>query len=128
VFKLICFSILFVVCTSVIGTELGDPTRPMGYHEAQLSKSASDSGEEYLPLKVGLDPQKFKLQGIFIAKSGNSAILNGRRVRLGDSLNNTKLIEIEPGHIVLDGYGEHLKIELLPLMVKKPTPPAAGEK
>lgn len=126
-FKYLLFGVLVFSCLNVQGAELNDPTRPFGYQAMIASGPSDGAGEgDYLPLKLGLDPRQFKLQGIFIAKSGNSAMLNGHRVRIGDMAQNATITGINPSHIIVESNGEKLKIELLSLMVKKAVR-AAGE-
>ncbi len=106
-----------------------DPTRPDGYQEFQPTMGVTEENlvDGYLPLKVGFDSNQFKLQGIIVAPSGNSAMLNGQRVRVNDHVFDVTVVEIEPGYIVLEGNGDHLKLELFSLSVKKSAQRKAGD-
>ncbi len=124
-FKLINGIFACMVCGSAFAAELADPTRPAGYQEFQPSPVVGQ--DDFLPLKVGLDPNQFKLHGIITAKSGNSAMLNGRRVRVGDDIIGVMVTKIEPTYIVLERNGDRLTLELLSLRVKQSADRSAGE-
>ncbi len=118
--------LMLVICSIANSAELTDPTRPFGYQASQLSPVEGQT-ENYLPLRIGLDPNQFKLHGIIAAKSGNSAMLNGRRVRVGDAVLGSTVTEIKPTHVLLEGNGDSLRLELLSLKVKYAPQRTAGE-
>jgi len=129
VFNSTQYILLCLLCTNVVAGELSDPTRPVGYVDMQPVSTSENSGvdEGYLPLKIGLDPSNYRLQGIIVSRLGNSAMVNGNRVRVGDQADGATVAEIEPGYIILESHGEHLKVKLLSLRVKQLVKRSGGE-
>lgn len=89
-----------------IAAPLPDPTRPADY----IPSTKVDVEE---PESV-----EWKLNGITISSRGNSAIINGRVVTVGDQVASATVFEILPTGVVLDVGGNHMTVGLLPQTVK----------
>lgn len=113
-------SALLFTLTPVWG-ELRDPLQPYGFRQVQTGQlEAMDSM---------FDANSLRLSGIFIGPDGNSAMINGSRLRIGDQVSGAQLVTIKPQLIELDIDGDRIKIELLPITVKTPAKdlPGGGE-
>lgn len=108
----LCMILCFLPAT-VWGAEqeLPDPTKPFGFDI-----------EPELIIQQPTDRQKnvtWQLTGIRIAKSDRSAILNGRVVRVGDSVNGARVLEIEPAWVVIEHEKKRIRLELLDYDIKQ---------
>ncbi len=92
---------------------------PYGFRQTHIGGSP----ETMAPM---FDANSLRLSGIFIGPDGNSAVINGRRLRIGDQIAGAQLVAIEPRLIELDLEGERIKIELLPIIVKTPAKELSG--
>lgn len=99
--------------------ELRDPMEPYGF--LQPSLSVARDGRE-----PTFDANSLRLSGIFIGPQGNSAVINGRRLRVGDEIADAQLIGIENQAVELERDGERITIELLPITVKTPARVLSG--
>ncbi len=108
----ITLSLLLLVLMPAQG-ELRDPTEPHGFRQAQPGGSVTAATPIF-------DANSLRLSGIFIGPDGNSAVINGHRLRVGDRIAGAQLVNIEPHRIEVDLEGDRIKIELLPISVKTP--------
>ena len=92
------------------GGTLPDPTRPYAF-------TAAVEIQQDLP-KEGV---QWRLNGIRIHEDERSALLNGRIVRAGDSLNGAKVLEIHPAEVVLMQDSQRIVVKLILTGIKKPS-------
>lgn len=84
---------------------LEDPMRPPGSAAVAGSSTAV---------------ARFVLSSTLIARDRRSAVINGRSVGVGDSINGARVIEIQPAQVRLQHQGRQITLSLLPVAVKKP--------
>ncbi|PLX63652.1 general secretion pathway protein GspB [Sedimenticola selenatireducens] len=109
---------LLLILTPVWG-ELRDPLEPYGFRQTHTGGSPETMASMF-------DANSIRLSGIFIGPDGNSAVINGRRLRIGDQIAGAQLVAIEPQLVELDLEGNRIKIELLPIIVKTPAKDLSG--
>lgn len=63
----------------------------------------------------------FNLSSTLIAQGRRNAVINGRRVSVGDTINGAKVEEIMPTRVKLHYAGKSRTIHMLPITVKKPS-------
>ena len=78
---------------------LVDPTRPHGWQAVTTPDGESE------PAAV-----VFKLQGTFNMAGRRSAVINGRRVGVGDRVSGAEVIEIGKDRVVLEVDGEDMEL------------------
>ena len=79
---------------------LFDPTRPQGWQAPEVTQDGQ--GE---PAAAVL-----KLQGTFNMAGRRSAVINGRRVGVGDRVSGAEVIEISKDRVVLQVDGERMEL------------------
>jgi MSHA biogenesis protein MshK len=86
--------------------QLRDPTRPPSFSAArpEAAEAASD----------------LVLQTVLVSPERRNAIVNGRLVRVGDSVSGMRVIEIRESAVVLRGPGEQRTLSLFPAVEKRP--------
>lgn len=89
--------------------ELPDPTRPADYSEPVMQ----DLYE--LPKEL----VEWKVTVIRISGTERSAIVNGRLVRTGDEIGPARIVEINPGNVVLDYEDKQVAVRLYNEVVHK---------
>lgn len=97
---------LILPCAPGLAAPLPDPTRPADYAPSTRVDSAETEEMEW------------KVNGITIAPRGNSAIINGQVVTVGDQVASATVFEILPTGVVLDVRGNRMTVGLLPQTVK----------
>lgn len=63
----------------------------------------------------GMDERQrapFRLQSILLAPERRIAIIDGQRLRVGDTLGDAEVRAIEPGRVVLDRGGERIELNI----------------
>ena len=97
------------LCLSSIALaqQLKDPMRPAGL---------SSSGTRNAIVRA----RNYRLSSTFIARGHKSAIVNGRRIQVGDMIGNARVVEILPTEIRLRRDGRTTMLRLLPITVKTP--------
>ncbi|TDY04073.1 hypothetical protein [Thiohalophilus thiocyanatoxydans] len=83
--------------------QLDDPTRPPGYR---------------LPGGTQTGPS-WHVNTIKIGERERIAIINGKRVRVGDSVDGARVMDIQPGHVRLRYKQEVIAIRLVPETIHK---------
>ena len=73
-----------------------DPTRP----------SAS------VPQVADMRQQEYRLTSLITGKKKNLAVINGKRVQVGDRLEDARVVAISPNGVLLDLRGEQIFISL----------------
>jgi len=114
-----CFLLLILFSISVQAGELRDPMEPYGYLSAINGQLEETMGN-------ALDGNTLRLSGIFVGPRGNSAVINNRRVYVGEQIDGAQLVTIEPHAVELELQGDRIKIELLPISVKAPAKALSG--
>lgn len=92
-----------------------DPTRPYGYGQAPVIVEEAE-----LPKELAT----WKLNGIRIAGEDRQAILNGKVVHVGDEVDRAKVLEINPGNVLLEYENKHIIVRLLDVEVKRAQAPS----
>lgn len=95
-------SLLLLLLSTTAGAQ--DPTRPLVTPTAQPMAPAEQSAEQ---------PLHLKLQAIFSGQQA-SAIIDGQRYQVGDSIQNYRLARIKADHVLLEGQGKPLTLTLFP--------------
>ena len=99
-----------VAATMAPSDTLTDPTKPVDY--------LPDSGQTR-PLVDEL--ADWRLTAVRISKDGNSAVLNGKIVRVGDIVGRARVADIKPGMVIVDLDRRQQDIRLHGAWVKKQT-------
>ena len=95
-----------------------DPTRPPSFG---MSREASDaSGSD--------DTEELSLQAVFQAESRRVAIVNDRRVGVGDIVRSARVVSIEGDRVTLRRRGQTIELELIPMAVKRRPESGRGER
>ena len=79
---------------------LVDPTRPHGWRAPEVARDAQ--GE---PQAAAMN-----LQGTFHTAGRRSAVINGRRVAVGDRISGAEVIEISKDRVVVEVDGERMEL------------------
>jgi MSHA biogenesis protein MshK len=88
---------------------LVDPTRPVAF--------VAPAGG----LREG--ERKLQLQAIYVGEMRREAVINGRTVRVGDTLEQAKILAIGPGRVSYSKNGNEGELVLLPRVLQ----PVQGE-
>lgn len=83
--------------------EVRDPTRPPTQAEIQAWFDNGPESEQRSP---------FRLQSILLAPDRRIAVIDGQRLRLGETLKDAQVKAIEPGRVVLEREGERIELTL----------------
>ena len=97
-------SLLIVAISGQVQAELRDPTKPYGY-SPQVVQS------------VGLE-EEIILDGIIKGPQGMSAVINGKRFRVGDKAHGRTVIAVEGDRVVLEVEGKQQTLYLLSGKIK----------
>lgn len=89
--------------------ELVDPTRPVAF-----------VGPVGRPKETANQP---KLQAIYLGENRREAVINGRTVKVGDVVDQVKILAIAPGRVRYIKNGKEGELVLLPRVLQ----PAQGE-
>lgn len=108
----ILFALLFASPAGAVNDSLVDPTRPAGF-SIVVPAAGPDQSRVAAP----------KLQAVFSIGSQYSALIDGRRVHVGDQLAGYRVQAIGRGGVRLQGDGEPLVLRLADSGIKK----ASGE-
>ena len=99
---------------------LPDPTRPANYSARLLSK-------EVLPLQL----INWDVRAIRTSASGRNAVVNGKLVRIGDTLESATIVDITPATVVINLDRKQLVLRLMPEDIKtratEPTGPVTED-
>lgn len=96
---------LFAIAVLTASTPLlADPTRPPGPEEIRAFLAGEPDGQRQ---------PGWRLQSVLISDDRRIAVINGRRVTVGDRLAGAEVIDIQPGRAKLRHRGGdiHLNIE-----------------
>lgn len=107
--------ILGLILATATQAELRDPTRPPGYRNGAGSQQQAVTGDKGL-----------RLSGIISGPGGNSAVINGRRLRPGHSVDGARVLAVTPELVKIERNGNRFTMELLPNPVKTPVARKTG--
>ena len=97
----VCLSIAFGIAAVVRAADpLSDPTRPEIAAETQSTTTPST-------------PEALVLHAILHAEDRRLAVVNGRRVVVGDFVDGAHVLAIEADHVRVERAGETLELELV---------------
>ncbi len=96
---------LGLVFAAPVGAQLDDPTRPPGYRL-------------YVPGGKSAAPS-WHVDTIKIGERQRIAVINGKRVREGDSVSGARVLAIQPGYVQLRYKQEDMVIRLIPGGIRK---------
>jgi hypothetical protein len=106
--SLLVLALPALVVTSPLYAEAqADPMRP---------PSATSSGSVSSRKAV----QYYHLSSILISPGHRSAIINGKRVSVGERIGRARVTEIRGNEVTLSIAGKTRKLTLIPLSIKKP--------
>jgi MSHA biogenesis protein MshK len=104
-FMLPLFVLALPMMASAQGAEeLIDPTRPVAF-AAPVGKKTQEEN-------------KLQLQAIFFGESRREAVINGKTVKVGDVVDQAKILVIGPGRVRFEKNGEKGELVLLPTVSK----------
>lgn len=89
---------------------INDPMRPPG--KAMLAATAS--GKQAVAAR-------YRLDSVIIAPNRRQAIINGKRLSLGERIGNATLIDVQATQVTLRLAGKPYIVTLLPLSIKTPS-------
>ena len=87
-----------------------DPMRPPGKALTAGAKAGKKAVSE-----------RYRLDSIIIGPERRQAIINGRLLGLGESIDGSKLIEVQATQVTLQVAGKPYVLTLLPLSIKMPS-------
>jgi MSHA biogenesis protein MshK len=102
--RLISFAAASVLAGAALAQPLADPTRPPMQGPAELRQSEAPST---------------RLQSVLISAGRNTAVIDGRAVRVGDRVGDAVLVSIEPSEVTLQRGAAVERLTLLPGGVEK---------
>jgi MSHA biogenesis protein MshK len=104
--RFVIASLIAVSMADGFAQQLRDPTRPPG-----VGASRAGFAEAV--------PSDLVLQTVLVSPERRNAIVNGRLLRVGDSISGMRVIEIRESAVVLRGPGELRTLSLFPLVEKR---------
>ena len=99
-------AILFLLILPVLTSardDVPDPTRPPTQAEIEAWFGTGSGARDRVP---------FDLQSILLGPERRIAIIDGRRLRVGESLDNAEVTAIEPGRVTLLRAGERIELRI----------------
>jgi hypothetical protein len=109
----LCLLLLLVPGLATAAT-LRDPTRP--------PDSLSVAGDVVEP-----GPSRWRLQGMFYRDGSRSALVNGRRVGVGDRVDGARVVSVDDRAVVLQRDGDRFELTPADPRVKRPATVSAHE-
>lgn len=94
----------FDLARAVEDPALVDPTRPVAF-VAPVGKAEPEE-------------KKMQLQAIFSADGKRKAVINGQTVKVGESVNQAKIVAIDSGRVRFIKNGERGELVLLPTVLQ----------
>lgn len=105
---------IFMPALVLANAELPDPTRPATYVEANDEPVFVEVFNENTKEQIS-----WTLSAIRISDKDKTAIVNGKLVRVGDEINQAKVVEIQPQSVVIDHENKKLIVRLFNDLVIK---------
>jgi len=109
--RILYYIVMLLPAMNLSAEQLPDPTKPFGY-DAEPEMIIQEHN-------VQQDNIVWRLNGIRIADQSRSAILNGKVVNVGDTVNGAKVVEIEPAWIIIEHEKQRIRLELLDINIKR---------
>lgn len=100
--------IAFTATPALMAETLADPMRP----PSAASPGAVNGSKKAV--------QYYHLSSILISPGHRSAIINGKRVSVGERIGRARVTEIRGNEVTLSIAGKTRKLTLIPLSIKKP--------
>jgi hypothetical protein len=101
--------LLLLILPLTAGAEqLTDPTMPPDFLQLQVAADGD----------VDTAVEKFRLSGILLSPEGSSAIVNGKRVKVGEEINGGQIVAIEAGMVSIQTAVELVELRLIPMQIK----------
>lgn len=108
---------LFFTTGCAWALELQDPTRPAWHlHDNQLQDTSPQNNAPHRLTMIISGPQE------------NIAVINGRRVKTGDSVGGATVLKVNTLDVELERDGSRFVVELLPIQVKTAAEDTSKEK
>lgn len=106
------FNLLLILCSlltalSLCASVLIDPTRPTTRHKTTTSDN------------VGAVVRSWKLESTLVAPDRRVAVINGKLVSEGESVDGARVIEIRKLDVLVQTPTRRMTLQLLPDIVKK---------
>ncbi len=89
---------------------LDDPMRP------PLVRSAPSEGATAAP------QQRYQLTSTLVSAQRRIAVINGRRLTVGERIGNARLVAVESDRAILSEAGRTFTLHLIPVTIKRPAP------
>ncbi len=109
--RILYYIVMLLPVMNLSAEQLPDPTKPFGY-DAEPEMIIQEQN-------VQQDNIVWRLNGIRIADQSRSAILNGKVVNVGDTVNGAKVVEIEPAWVIIVHEKQRIRLELLDINIKR---------
>ncbi len=105
-------TLMCLALTLCFGTAhaLDDPMRP------SLIRSAPSEGATTAP------QQRYQLTSTLVSAQRRIAVINGRRLMVGDRIGSARLVAIEADRAILSEAGRTFTLHLIPVTIKRPAP------
>jgi hypothetical protein len=101
-------ALLALACVGARANEaLPDPMRPPTTHADAVRRLSIEQ------------PQQFAVRAIKIAAGQRKALVNERLVGVGDRIGEARVVEINPGVVVIDYLSQRLQVPLLAAPVRR---------
>jgi len=118
--RMVMAMLLIGMSAQVLASGLHDPTRPIGFQAAVVS-SAGDSAAK--PQEAPLEVSEIQL-----SPRRHTAVINGKRLSVGERIGKARLVGIEPGRVVMMRAGRRLELVLVKSDVRRPVKNKARRK
>ncbi len=105
--NILIFSFALLPVSAMSYAELPDPTRPPDYNVASTEPVYVEAFDENTKEKMS-----WTLSAIRISKKDKTAIVNGKLVRVGDDINQAKVLEINSQSVVINHDAQRLIVRL----------------
>jgi len=105
--KAICLACAALWAISVCASEpaIQDPTRPVNFVAPKTRQTQEQE-------------QGLRLQAIFIGQGRAEAVINGRRLKPGDTVEQARIVAIHPGRVVYERGGVQVQLVLRPVVTR----------
>lgn len=95
---------LWVIPVSASDIPIADPTQPVNFVAPKTRQAQAEQG--------------LRLQAIFLGQGRAEAVINGRRVRPGDTVEQARIVAIHSGRVVYERGGVQAVLALRPTITR----------